>query len=67
MSGKEVFESGRKAGKSKSKVMLEVFDVVGEVGKVRDIFNEGGVGVSYNFCYNVISKSRKLEKKNKSW
>jgi hypothetical protein len=67
MSGKEIFESGRKAGKSKSKVMLEVFDVVGEVGKVRDIFVSGGVVVSYNFCYNVISKSRKLEKKNKSW
>lgn len=67
MSGKEVFESGRKAGKSKSKVMLEVFDVVGEVSKVRDIFVSGGVVVSYNFCYNVISKSRKLEKKNKSW
>lgn len=67
MSGKEVFENGRKVGKSKSQVMLDVFDVVGEVGKVRDIFNEGGVMVSYNFCYNVISKSRKLEKKNKKW
>jgi len=67
MNGKEIFEAGRKAGKSKSAVMLEVFDEVGEVGKVRDIFNDGGVLVSYNFCYNVISKNRELKKKNKSW
>lgn len=67
MTTNETFAQMRKAGKSKSATMVALYKELGEVGKVRDVFVDNGVQVSYNFVYNVISKAGLIKKQKKTW
>lgn len=67
MKGQTTFEKMRGAGASKSAVMLALIEELGSVGAVRDLFQENGVNVSYNFVYNVCSKAGKIQKSTKTW
>ena len=67
MTTNDTFTQMRKAGKSKSATMIALYKELGEVGKVRDVFVDNGVQVSYNFVYNVVSKAGLIEKKTKVW
>ncbi len=67
MTTNDTFARMRKEGKSKSSTMVALYKELGEVGKVRDVFVDNGVMVSYNFVYNVISKAGLIKKQKKTW